>query len=457
MRTNRSPWIYQLDPARQTKKLARDEETDVAVVGAGIAGVSTAFFLLKYTNKKVLLLDSRRLAHGATGHNAGQVLADFERPFSDIVREFGLDMSCKAWTELVSGWELMSEMYSDAGCDITFSRFPGYIGYSTLQQALIYLEDLDCKERGGVKNERCFISKAAPFLKDIPEKYARLYELTDQEFIQKKLETESPIFHLLVEDRRGVVNSALFSEKVAIYLQNKYKDRFFLFEDTHIAKVVLHDGYALLDAGNFTVRTGQVVLCTNGFENFEIFNKSGLDLDKGFHHEIHSTVGYMSAYEEKMNKPPAGMSYFMQDVDPLHEEDGAFFYLTRRPNDADPGKEKTNLICIGGPEVGLEEREEYFFDYDYPDQMQRDINDFVKGFYDTDPNKKIDFQYAWHGLMGYTPNRIRIVGSEPKNPVLLYNIGCNGIGIIPSVCGGKRVSRIVAGERLEKSIFDPKG
>ena len=58
--------------------------------------------------------------------------------------------------------------------------------------------------------------------------------------------------------------------------------------------------------------------------------------------------------------------------------------------------------------------------------------------------------------MGYTPNRIRLIGSEPKNHALLYNLGCNGIGIIPSVYGGRRISRIIAGEKLKPSIFDPR-
>ena len=58
--------------------------------------------------------------------------------------------------------------------------------------------------------------------------------------------------------------------------------------------------------------------------------------------------------------------------------------------------------------------------------------------------------------MGYTPNGVRLVGVEPKNRVLLYNLGCNGVGILPSIFGGDRISHILAGEKLSPSIFDPK-
>jgi hypothetical protein len=38
----------------------------------------------------------------------------------------------------------------------------------------------------------------------------------------------------------------------------------------------------------------------------------------------------------------------------------------------------------------------------------------------------------------------------------LYNLGCNGVGILTSIYGAKRISQIVAGEKLSQSIFDPK-
>ena len=88
--------------------------------------------------------------------------------------------------------------------------------------------------------------------------------------------------------------------------------------------------------------------------------------------------------------------------------------------------------------------------------MQAEIDRFMKKLYDVDPNKKIEYQFTWHGLMGYTPNRVRLIGSEPKNPVIMYNLGCNGVGILPSIYGAKRISDIVAGKKLPPSMFDPR-
>ena len=65
------------------------------------------------------------------------------------------------------------------------------------------------------------------------------------------------------------------------------------------------------------------------------------------------------------------------------------------------------------------------------------------------------YDYHWHGLMGYTRSRLRMIGAEPRNPVLLYNLGCNGVGFMPSIYGGQRIARMLAGDDLGPSIFDP--
>ena len=53
------------------------------------------FFALKYTHKKIVMLERYKLAHGATGHNAGQVVSYFERGFASLVDEFGIERAAQ--------------------------------------------------------------------------------------------------------------------------------------------------------------------------------------------------------------------------------------------------------------------------------------------------------------------------------------------------------------------------
>lgn len=452
MKINKSPWIHQLDQDRKSVSLSQDIDTDVVIVGAGIAGISTAFFILKYTNKRVVLCEKGKLAHGATGHNAGQVVACFERPLKDMVREFGFDQVKRALHDLNSGWILIDEMYHDAHLDILFSRIHGAHGLSDLHQVISALSDLEIEVLSGLHQDDFLINKDAPFINSIPNNLKHLYKAVPHEEVLKRLETEDTEFQAVMVDKRACMNSALFCQEIVAYLLKKYENRFSLYENTNIRKVVLRKKNVLLDAGKYTIGSEKIILCTNGFENFDIFNEDGLAIDKKFHHLIEGKVGYMSGYLEQLNKKPAAISYFTSDFDP--ESDDPYFYLTRRPHEL--GDEKHNLVCVGGPELSIDDREEYLYDYDYPEKMHQDIDAFIKKVYDTDPNKKINYEFTWHGLMGYTPNRVRLIGEEPKNRVLLYNLGCNGIGIIPSIFGGRKISRILAEEKLNESIFDPR-
>jgi glycine/D-amino acid oxidase-like deaminating enzyme len=158
----------------------------------------------------------------------------------------------------------------------------------------------------------------------------------------------------------------------------------------------------------------------------------------------------MSGYLEKMNRQPTAISYL---TDPDSSSEDPYFYLTRRFFEYE-GDKDYNLISIGGPELDLDDHSRYSHQHEYSEEVTHKIDNFIRSIYEVDPHKKIDYAFTWHGLMGYTKNRVRLIGPEPKNSSLLYNLGCNGIGILPSIYGGKRISQILSGEKLTESIFD---
>jgi glycine/D-amino acid oxidase-like deaminating enzyme len=456
MKKNYSPWLYQLRTDRVSQKLERDETTDVAIIGAGIAGVATAFFTLKYTDKKILMLERYKLAHGATGHNAGQVVSYFERGFASLVDEFGIECAAKGQQAIEDAWGLLDEMYTDAGLNIPFSRFLGHAGLSSFEQVLLHLKNNYWRKKAGLNTERIWISDRADFLPDMPAEYAGLYEVVPQKNVLELLETDNQSFVAVLSYQKGCVNSALFCEEVMLYLLKKYPERFTLCELTPITKIILRKDKAIIDAGSHTVTAERVVLCTNGFTGFHIINETGLEINTKFHHLVHGTVGYMSGYIEKMNKTPIAISYL---TDPDPSTDDPYFYLTRRFYEYG-GEKNVNLISIGGPEVKLDDLTRYSHEHEYPDEIISSIDEFVRKVYVPEPNKKIDYEFTWHGLMGYTKNGIRLIGTEPKNPVLMYNLGCNGVGILPSVYGGKRIAYLCAqaleesAEPVEPTMFD---
>ena len=194
MRKNLSPWLHQLDKERVSATLGRDLRTDVAIIGAGIAGVATAFFTLKNTEKRVVLLERFKLAHGATGHNAGQIVSYFERGFASLVDEFGLELAAEGEGAVEDAWELLDEMYTDAELDIPLSRFIGHAGLTSYGQVLWHLRANRLrKQAGGLHTRTLLVSESADFVRDIPREYAGLYSLVPESQIRQTLETDMKI------------------------------------------------------------------------------------------------------------------------------------------------------------------------------------------------------------------------------------------------------------------------
>ena len=71
-------------------------QCDVAVIGAGIVGVYTAYTLAAY-GKKVALLESRFPAAGATGRNAGMSLMGGADNYASGVARFGRETARQLW------------------------------------------------------------------------------------------------------------------------------------------------------------------------------------------------------------------------------------------------------------------------------------------------------------------------------------------------------------------------
>ncbi len=423
MYENKSPWLHQLNITREINTLKKDIETDVVIIGAGIAGVSTAFFTLQNTDKKVVLLDADKVAHGATGHNAGQATSYFERELHELVSVFGLEKTIAGQKAIEEdAWKLLDEMYTKAGLDVPMSRFVGFTGITEHAHVLEALENNRYRKEGGINLERLLISDDAPYLEKIDkEKYNGLFEVIPKSELLSSLETQNLDYTAMLASQKGCFNSALLSNEIVSFLMKNYPDRFELFEKTPVYKIILKENSALLDAGKNVLSTQKVVLCTNGFESVQIITADGLDINRKFHTNLQGYVGYMSAYFETLNKKPTALGYFEKGDKKLGDDDMEYFYLTRRPFDGE-NKAEHNLITIGGPGHLIDHHHLYDKGMSYPHEKIMEIDDFVKKNYDPDPNKTIDYQFTWHGLMGFTKNRVRMIGPDQKSSVLLFKI-----------------------------------
>ncbi len=78
----------------QKPKLERDLTVDVCVVGAGLAGLTTALELLR-KGLSVVVLEAHRVGWGASGRNGGSVLVGFAESGENIIKKIGPEKAAK--------------------------------------------------------------------------------------------------------------------------------------------------------------------------------------------------------------------------------------------------------------------------------------------------------------------------------------------------------------------------
>jgi glycine/D-amino acid oxidase-like deaminating enzyme len=456
MKQNNSPWLTQLDHERKINTLEKDTAADVVIIGGGIAGVTTLYFLLKHTNKKIALLEGHLLGHGATGHNAGQVVAEFERPLPHLAKEYGIKKAVEGFTLMENAWELLTEIFEDTQIDIPFKEFIGYSGYTEQKPLLEELETELIKSQQGLVHFPTLVSRESGWMAQIPKKFHSICMEVEGKLVTELLEVKVSGYHAVIPNKAATLNSALFSERLAMWCLEKYPERASLFEKSFVQGIELQSEKPLIFTDLATVSCDEVVLCTNGFENFYIHDKEGLDIDAKFHHLVQGVVGYMTGYLTQKELPPMASRYYADELKGEGEFQKTrfsdiYFYITQRKFGTEA--DTTSLLAIGGPEVGLVEREIYFKEFDVPEKMRDDAVAFANKYFKMD---QFDQKFFWHGLMGYTRTGVRVVGREPVEPRLMYNLGCNGVGILPSIMGAKKIAQHVNNEQMEDTIFDPK-
>src|SRR3546814_7356252 len=83
-----SLWPAPATPADPDEPLQADCNVDVAIVGAGFTGLSTALHLARH-GAKVCVLEAEQVGWGASGRNGGQVIPGLKYDPDDIARQFG--------------------------------------------------------------------------------------------------------------------------------------------------------------------------------------------------------------------------------------------------------------------------------------------------------------------------------------------------------------------------------
>ena len=97
---------------QDTVGLTTEQETDIVIVGAGLAGLSTAYWLSKLDpDLRIQVVDKDKIGSGASGRNAGFITCGSTEHFSRMSSSYGENKAAEIWKFTEYNHRLMVEEF----------------------------------------------------------------------------------------------------------------------------------------------------------------------------------------------------------------------------------------------------------------------------------------------------------------------------------------------------------
>src|ERR1700712_4708751 len=90
----------------QRSRLSFDLDVDIAVVGAGLAGLTVALEAARL-GASVAVLEGRHVGWNASGHQLGTVMPGYGVPIADLIARIGIEDTRELWSLSKEGADLV--------------------------------------------------------------------------------------------------------------------------------------------------------------------------------------------------------------------------------------------------------------------------------------------------------------------------------------------------------------
>ncbi|MGP4059284.1 FAD-dependent oxidoreductase [Halobacillus sp. H74] len=152
--------LWREDMALPTfETLKEDTATEVAVVGGGITGITTAYLLAK-EGKQVTLLEADQLLNGTTGHTTAKVTAQHGLIYHEIMKHFGEEEAALYYQAQMTALQKVEELINKYGIDCDWTKEDAYLFATTNIGAQKLEKEYEAYQALGIEGE---LGETLPF------------------------------------------------------------------------------------------------------------------------------------------------------------------------------------------------------------------------------------------------------------------------------------------------------
>lgn len=139
---NLSLWESISDKAVTYPKLSQNLEVDVAIIGAGITGITAALQLVN-AGKKVVILEADRVGSGTTGFSTGNLYVPVQPYFQNIVNKFDLQTAKIIAQSRQFAIDYIEKNIQEKNISCNFSRRPWFLYTSETEKIPFLTKEVD--------------------------------------------------------------------------------------------------------------------------------------------------------------------------------------------------------------------------------------------------------------------------------------------------------------------------
>ncbi len=216
-----SLWIETTKNQINLKSLEKDENTEVCVIGAGMFGLTTAYYLTQQ-GKKVIVIEKGEIGEKVSGNTTGKITSQHGLFYDHLISDYGVEYARKYLDVNEQAISRIKEIIDKEQIECEFKNKSAYV-YTTKQDEIIEIEkEVDAVRKIGkdaqivTKTDLPFKVEAAIEFKDQAQFHPRKYMLGLANAILKQnkiynftiaLNVEKNLDGFTIQTDKGNINS----------------------------------------------------------------------------------------------------------------------------------------------------------------------------------------------------------------------------------------------------------
>ena len=376
-------WLVNSGLPNNYPKLEQSIKTDVVIIGGGISGALTAYYLVE-AGVNCIVVDSRTIGLGSTSASTALLQYELDTPLSELANQIGYESAARAYTMCSDSIDTIQSIAKK----IKFNLFEKQksLFYAAYKKDIAFLKtEFEIRKKAGFEVE--FLEE-----KDI------------------KSEFGFSAASAILSAQGASIDAYMFAHAL---LKAGSEKGLLVFDRTEISKIEYKTkGVKLTTDKGYEIAANKIVNAS-GYEITEFIGKKIVKLNSTYALASEHIESPMPVWKDKV--------LIWNTADP---------YLYMRLT-------KDNRIILGG-------RDEEFYNPKRRDKLIKQktaalVKDFSKLF----PKIELIPEFSWTGTFGSTKDSLPYIGTYAKTPHTYYALGFGGNGITFSVIAAEIIRDMI--------------